>query len=215
YSTPYDAKLDPDAFFTFGEYWNLAEWGLPAEVVEPVGFKYILDRRARFPGGAARRGSKVMLVSQPHISRALGAVFGTVVKHRPDVQFILKLHPQDVDRWWERYPCGREMNVQVPVEPSSDLYALFAECRCVIGYDSTVLFEASFFGLAVGILNLDGRNRCSALEFDGRYNFHEIRDPGQIDDLLGAEQSSCEYDANPFFAAFDKARFQRLMGIVA
>lgn len=210
-STPYDSKFDPDVFLTFGEYWNKAEWGLPVGSVKTIGFKYLVDRRAGLAGRFTVRGKKVMLVSQPHLSRVLEPAYSWIVEHFPAVEFILKLHPQDVGRWWERYPCGKKDNVKVQAEASPDLYSLFAECSCVIGYDSTVLFEASFFGLVTGILNEDGTNRCAALEFAGRYNFFEVRDLEQVGQLLRVMPEPLDRDDHPFFAEFDEDRFLQLM----
>src|SRR5688572_1864557 len=211
YSTPYDAKLDPDLFLTFGDYWNASEWGVPASAVQTIGFKYIADKQGCVPAARSADRKKVMLVSQPHVWRTLDAMFGAMVSAFPDVQFILKLHPQDEDRWWERYPSGRASNVQVCGGMYPDLYTLFAECDCVCGYDSTVLFEAAFLGLKAGILNADGDNLCSALEFAGQFNFHEIRRPEQLGDLLGREAHSDAAENNPFFAPFQHERFLKLV----
>lgn len=211
YSTPYDMNLDPDAFLAFGEYWKAADWGLPARAVESVGFKYIVDRKVSLASPLSPRGDKVMLVSQPHVSGILGAAFGSIVRMYPDSRFILKLHPQDVSRWWERYAFAKESNVEVYADRGPDLYSLFAQCKCVLGRDSTVLFEAAFFGLKVGILNQDGTNRCSALEYVGHYNFYEIRDIEQVGELLRAVTNPTESGDNPFFAAFDEAYFLRLL----
>ncbi|CAN5354983.1 hypothetical protein BH24PSE2_BH24PSE2_03040 [soil metagenome] len=209
YTTPFDAAMDPDAFLSFGRFWNDLEWGLPDRRVHAIGFKYIVDRKARL-GSRLGRGRKVMLVSQPHVSRRLGRQFGAIVDAHPGEQFILKLHPQDVAQWADRYPLAERPNVAVHGEGPPDLYDLFADCSSVIGYDSTVLFEASFFGLKVGVLNLDGTNPCAALGFKGRYNFREIRNLRQVTDLLRGAPDEPEPD-NPFFAAFDEARFLHLL----
>jgi len=211
YSTPYDPKLDPDLFLTFGEYWNASEWGVPASAVQTIGFKYIADKQPCVPAAPSAGRKKVMLVSQPHVWRTMDAIFGAMVAAFPDVQFLLKLHPQDVDRWWERYRSGRAPNVQVCGEMYPDLYSLFAECDCVCGYDSTVLFEASFLGLKVGILNTDGQNPCSALKFAGQFNFYEIRRAEDLGHLLRIEACSDVPGSNPFFAPFHHARFLGLV----
>jgi hypothetical protein len=213
YSTPFDTELDPDAFLTFGEFWNAFEWGIPISAVEAVGFKFIADKKHQINASksAIPECGKVMLVSQPHVWRALEAAFGAMVVAFPDVQFILKLHPQDVGHWWERYPSGRAPNVQVCAGMFPDLYDLFAECTCVCGYDSTVLFEAAFLGLKVGVLNADGDNPCPALKFAGQFNFHEIHHPRQLEDLLRIEAHSDTDGNNPFFAPFQQARFFRLL----
>jgi hypothetical protein len=74
-----------------------------------------------------------------------------------------------------------------------------------------VLFEASFLGLKVGILNLDGRNRCPALEFDGRFNFQELRTTAEFGELLNRTAAADPGAAHPFFAPFDRERFLRVI----
>jgi hypothetical protein len=211
YSTPYDPLLDPDLFLTFGEYWNDSDWGMPPASVVAVGFKFIADKKARVAEAPVAGRTKVMLVSQPHEWQLLESAFSGIVAAHPDVSFILKLHPQDVGRWWERYPSGNAPNVEVCGGLYPDLYDLFAQCDCVCGYDSTVLFEASFLGLKVGILNLDGRNRCPALEFDGRFNFQELRTTAEFGELLNRTAAADPGAAHPFFAPFDRERFLRVI----
>jgi hypothetical protein len=208
YSTPYDPSLDPDAFLTFGDHWNAMDWGMAKRDVLTIGFKYIADR-ARL-AASATQGDKVMLVSQPQLWRKLADAYGRMVRANPDVRFILRLHPQDVTGWERRYPFGEASNVEVSAGSGSDLYAVFRQCACAIGYDSTVLFEASFFGLAVGILNEDGMNRCSALAFKGRFGFYELRAAEHISDLLRAPRPKAG-ETNPFFAEFELGRFESLL----
>jgi hypothetical protein len=215
YRTEFDAQLDPDRMLTFGEHWNDSEWGIPRAKAVSIGFAYLSRRWNERRGGGGGHGAKVMLVSQPEMSTKLSAVFQEIVVRHPQVPFILKLHPQDRQDWQRRYPVGTLPNVTVSASAGDDLYDLFADCRAVIGHNSTVLFEASFFALRVGVLNTEGNNACAALQYAGRFNFHELR---SVDDVGALLDSAGPYEPavaeNPFFAKFDPQRFVALIEAV-
>lgn len=208
YSTVPDPAVDPDRMLTFGSFWNEFDWGLPADRVVPIGFPYIWRRRAEL-GPVSGQGRWVMLVSQPEMAVELSQVFSSLASARKDLAFLLKLHPQDTHDWRRRYPVGTCANVTVCDDASMDLYQLFSDCRAVIGHNSTVLFEASFFGLNVGILNVHGDNQCPALRYVGRFNFHELRSARDLEDVIRAPAAT--QAGNPFFAEFDPARFKALV----
>lgn len=207
--TRYDAAIDPQGFLTFGECWNRFDWGVPE--VEVLGYRYIWEQRERQRAAGRPRGDAVMLVSEPGCWQEL-TDFTDIVAAHPEVRFILKLHPQDVGNWPARYPCGLDTNVTVVDDPSADLYDLFADCRAVVGYGSTVLFEASFFGLKVGLLNRDGKNPNEAIRYIGSYNFYAVTAPDDFGAMLASARVDESVDGNPFFAAFDAALFQRVTG---
>ena len=207
--TRYDAAIDPQGFLTFGECWNRFDWGVPEVAV--LGYRYIWEQRERLRASERPRGDAVMLVSEPGCWQELAA-FSDIVAGNPDIRFILKLHPQDVGGWPARYPCGLAGNVTVIDDPSADLYDLFAECRAVVGYGSTVLYEASFFGLKVGLLNADGKNPNEAIHYAGSYNFYTLAAPGDFRNMLESPRVDESAEGNPFFAAFDADLFRRVTG---
>jgi hypothetical protein len=210
YATMFDAALDPDWMLTFGTYWNDFDWGIPPDRVVAIGYRYIWQRRRSTPRPQAGRG-KVMLVSKPGSNADLARWFAQIVQRHPGVQFILRLHPQDTYEWERRYPIGNAPNVTVSAEAYADLYDSFRGCSAVVGDDSTVLFEAAFFGLNVGLLNLDGTNASPALQYVGNYNFFEIRSLEQLEALLQPQPPSSQGGGSPFFAEFDVASFRRVV----
>lgn len=210
YATPFDRELDPDAMLTFGPYWNGFDWGIAADAVVAIGHRYAWMRRAQ-RAGTAPQARRVMLVSRPSRNAYLSGQFLDLVRRHPEREFVLRLHPQDVRQWESRYPAGRLPNVRVSTEAEEDLYEAFSGCTAAVGDDSTVLYEASFFGLNVAILNLDGRNRCPALAFSGRFGFAEARSAEALDALLDAPARTASPEGNPFLAEFDDARFRALV----
>lgn len=210
--TQYDEHIDPHGFLTFGECWNRFDWGVPKDGVKVLGYRYIWQQRERQRRSGQPRGDAVMLVSEPGCWQELARPFSEIVARHPDQHFILKLHPQDVGDWPTRYPVGLVGNVAVVDDPSADLYDLFGRCRAVVGYGSTVLYEASFFGLKVCLLNEDGANPSEAIRYIGSYNFYEYVRVEDFDRMLKSGRADESMDGNPFFAAFDDAAFKALIG---
>jgi len=199
YLTKYDTRVDPVYFLAFGEFWKNFDWGIPDENVVPIGHRYIGLRRGQ-PGQGT--GKAVMLTSKPPRWRELDRIYSQVVKENPDTQFILKLHPQDVQGWENRYKVGLACNVHVIDDPTQDLYEIFSSCQAVIGDDSTLLYEASFFGLKVGLLNEDGNNPCEAIRYVGSYNFFEIKAVADVKEMLASKRFGEVDEGNPFFSEF-------------
>ena len=212
--TVWDPHLDPDWMLTFGTYWNERDWGLPRDRIQAIGYRHIWQSRAALMSRRSDRGDAVMLLSQPEMSARLANAFWKIAAANDDVQFLLKLHPQDIADWQRRYPVGLRTNVRVCNDPAADLYGLFSECCAVVGHNSTALFEASFFGLKVGILNFDGTNECPALEHIGRFNLFELREPRSLAAMLAAPIDDGVPDT-PFLADFDARQFERLVGRAA
>jgi len=204
--TPHDERLDPTGFLLFGNYWRSYDWGLPADCVHVIGHRYIWQRRER----ARHDGDAIMLVSKPGKWKALAAWFDEIVARHPERQFLLKLHPQEVQGWPSRYPVGLRENVTVFDDPGDDLYDLFGHCAVVLGDDSTVMYEASFFGLKTGLLNYDHANPSAAIVFAGTHNFHELNTLDDVERLLVDPTRGVIENDNPFFAGFDEQRFRTL-----
>ena len=74
-----------------------------------------------------------------------------------------------------------------------------------------MLYEASFFGLRVGLLNEDGANPSEAICFTGSYNFYELVKVEDFDRMLESDRVDESTDGNPFFAAFDDAALKGLL----
>jgi hypothetical protein len=212
HGTRYDERIDPETFLTFGECWTTQfDWGVPRGGARTLGYRYILEERTARRRTRRTAGSSVMLVSEPGCWQELSRAFGEMVARHPEVHFILKFHPQDIGDWRSRYPVGLAANVTAVEDPAADLYDLFGECRAVVGYASTVLYEASFFGLKVGLLNENGLNPSEALRYIGRFNFFELAVVEDFGRMLASDRLDESKEGNPFFAAFDQALFDELI----
>ncbi len=210
YHTPYAKGLDPDGFLVFGEEWKSYNWGLSKDAVHNLGAPYIWTARSEISDGT--RGAKIMLVSQPNQAEDLNESFKAICLSLPDESFILQLHPQDRGNWQERYTVGKLPNVAVAKE-GQPLYQSFADCKAVIGQDSTVLYEASFFNLKVGLLNLPNTLKSSVRSRIGTYNFFDAQSVELVKDMLVSPRCDEAVEGNGYFDAFQEKTLRRLPGL--
>lgn len=113
----------------------------------------------------SRKANQILIISQPYVSKELVKFVVDNIGEMQNWHFIYKLHPadnhdllkQELSILLEKY---KNLNM---VNNDKSMYALLAESRYVIGVFSTALFEASYFGCEVLLLNLPGVEHASIL----------------------------------------------------
>ena len=179
YSRDSDGDMGVKNFLAFGDYWCKGyQWGGDVNVI-PFGFKYINNKVAEVVNKVEPNIShveRILFISQPELFKKTNQELNLLAKDNIDKQFILKLHPQDVGRYEERYNLAlNNSNVSVISNKSIDNYILFSEVDYVIGYNSTLLYEALYFDCSVHIINLEKQDLF--LTFGDSLNyFHQIFD---------------------------------------
>lgn len=212
YYTPYSHTLDPSGFLTFGEHWNSSNWGLDKKRVHNIGAANIWSQREKLSGTG--KPESILLVSQPNLANALNFKFDEICRHFPDEHFLLQLHPQDRENWKARYSFAALPNVDLaPWE--RPLYSLFKDCKAVIGQDSTVLLEASFFNLKVGLLDLPQTLKNSIRSRIGARNFFEAATVPAVKAMLGSTRANEAESGNGFFDGFDIERVAEVLKVAA
>ncbi len=212
YSSEYCPTIDPDLFFAFGEFWIDEEWGLPTSQIVVTGHKYLENSAETMRDTVARQPSTILVASQPE-RRDFRTLLPDLMTRYPDVLFRLKLHPQEVYNWESRYGHLLDAHGQVEViDQDVDLYQLIAESEVILGISSTVLYEASFLGAKVAIINFDGSNLCPALQFAGKYGFYELKSPDGLARVLAAPARSVGPHGTPFFSAFNRKSVFSVLG---
>ncbi|RGP41826.1 hypothetical protein BPTFM16_02135 [Altererythrobacter insulae] len=208
YHTPYDPVLDPDGFLVFAREWLSSEWGLPQDRVHNVGAPFIWSQRERLKN--VPRGSKIMLVSQPNLSKELSAAFDEICTAFQDKRFLLQLHPQDRHQVEKRYPVSLRPNVEV-VQEDRPLYESFVDCQAAIGQDSTALLEASFFGLKVGLMNLEAALQNPIRDRIGSDNFFHANSIDEVAEMLISPRANEALGGNGYFDAFNAQKLANLL----
>ncbi len=208
YETPYCAGIDPSGFLTFGSEWLDKGWGLPKGRVLNAGAPNIWTQRAQ--RAAMPSGRKILLVSQPNLADQLNQAFVEICSNMPAQEFVLRVHPQDRRDLNKRYSCLALPNVSAG-SAGLALYDQFADCQAVVGQDSTVLFEASFFNLKVGLLSLPGALQNGLRERIGDHNFFDASNAQLVSEMLNSPREAEARDGNGFFDPLQSAILMQLV----
>lgn len=163
YTNQNDGLLGINKFLTFGEYWCEGyQWAGDETEVLSFGFQYINNRRNALSLSCKSRElltRKILVVSQPELHSQINNDLHLLAKTNIDCKFIIKLHPQDFQGYEKRYSLAlSNENVTVFSESSCDNYSLFSQVDCVFGYNSTMLYEAHYFGCSVYIINFSNQD---------------------------------------------------------
>lgn len=188
-----EGKLSVDYFLTFSPYWseNYCWAGYSTKVI-PFGFKYIHDKRAKFRRENSKRND-VLVISQPEMAKMLCLDIIKLSNSYSDINFIIKLHPQDIGNYRLRYKEILKFdNVSFIDQFDVDNYALLSRFNYVLGYYSTMMFEARFFNVKAIVLPSDG------VHIGGDFFY---MDDGVLDfSLIDSHYSLLDSDLDKYFS---------------
>lgn len=188
-----EGKLSVDYFLTFSPYWcENYSWAGNSTKVIPYGFQYIHEKRRKFQKNHSEKND-VLVVSQPEMSKKLCAEIKRLSEVHSDVRFVVKLHPQDIENYKIRYKNILSLdNVAFIDNFDVDNYELLSRFNYVLGYYSTMMFEARFFDVKVIVLPSDS----SSIGCDFFYMEKEELDFFCVD----AHYSSLEHSLDKYFS---------------
>ncbi|TMP59523.1 hypothetical protein CWB77_13670 [Pseudoalteromonas sp. S1610] len=181
YTEQNDGLLGVNNFLAFGDYWCQGyKWAGNETQVISFGFKYIEDKRNNLivkKPAKKQNLKKVLFISQPELYEQINTELDLIAKNNRDCNFVLKLHPQDIQGYRERYSVAlSNTNVTVLDNQICDNYSLFYSFDYVFGYNSTMLYEAYYFGCSVFIVNFTNMNLSSVFG-DSMECFAELTQP--------------------------------------
>lgn len=144
---PIIAAALPDTLLTFGEYWG-ENIRFPGRVV-PIGKP---QTAAISPPPIRERPTDVLVVSSNFETEALVRVVNTVVDLLPETwSVVLRPHPAERHLAADRYSAALTTpRVRLDLDP--DVNVSLGRTRGVIGFASTVLFEALPYASPIGVI---------------------------------------------------------------
>jgi hypothetical protein len=141
----------PSALLTFGDYWaeNLRFPG-PLPVIGKPYLEQAVRDAAAHPSG---HSGAVLVVSsvlnREQITRISLRLRSLLEPERP---VVFRPHPSERARFAEYYP-GLVDVAGIEIDHEPDLYRSFGRSAAVVGYASTVLYEALAFGIPVSVID--------------------------------------------------------------
>ena len=139
----------PDKLLTFGEFWGEG-LKFPGELV-PVG-KPALDREKTAAQPYDRRARRLLFVSTRYAHETLEEVVLALRSALPDDwTFAVRPHPSENAGFAARVP--RLIGVpRIEIDPIAHAGASLMASRAVVGFSSTMLYEALAFGCHVAVV---------------------------------------------------------------
>lgn len=156
YSYPFIKKTQfPDYLFLFGDYWKRTiPYPLRKDSIYPIGYKFF-DIRKKAVSTKSKKNN-VLVISGPYIGDSIVDKTVEIAKQNKEIEFVFKLHPNEKLPWKKYYSSLDLPNISVIDTQEIDLYELLRDANCLIGVNSTVLYEGLAFGIPVFILEVEG-----------------------------------------------------------
>lgn len=131
----------PDILLTFGEYWSHNAQTPSQKVI--VGFPHLMNRLNDWLTHDHPDPQQILIISQWTISQRMVSIAKALAQSLPNYRIIYKLHPFEVNTPHHFTPLSAIPNIQVI--GLHDVHELIAQCGIIVGYNSTVIFEALAF----------------------------------------------------------------------
>ncbi|PMG94747.1 hypothetical protein [Vibrio breoganii] len=195
----------------FSDYWKNRDWN--TDRVISLGTTSIHRNVNSFVnlGSIINKKTKnVLVISQPELQRNLIEDLIDLSSINKHVNFVLKLHPQDIDDYKSRYSKLECINnIEIVSDNSFTLAQIYPDVDLVLGYNSTALFEAYDFGCSVGVICTDKMQFDDyRAVYDYALNFfHKVKTE---DPLCDNYFKPIDYKVNLFFQELDKNLIKEL-----
>lgn len=114
----------------------------------------IMKRSSEVTKSKPSNNRKILVCSQPRVSRRLMKNLNSLAKCNPNIDFLLSLHPDEYSTFEVLRSKVSNQNIKITCE---DTYKLLTSVDVVIGVYSTILFDALAMGKKVLILDIPGK----------------------------------------------------------
>lgn len=156
YHKKYNYPHLSDYIFCFGDYWKKKKnFHVNDKCVIPVGVPF-LENQVHKVDNHANIKDTIVIISQARYSKLFYNLAEELQKKfkKTSKKILLKLHPYEYSLYNQGYYRKLIQNgVQVDAGLEKHLYTYFENAQCVIGINSTALYEAITFKIPIYIYN--------------------------------------------------------------
>lgn len=204
YAGDYDARIDPDYFLTFGEFWKGPQFGMPLDRIVNIGWAYSKYLSHKVSDKGERHANEVLVISSPEISDAILDTLATLSDAQGDFSFHIRLHPCESYSDAQKEKLSK-ISKAIVVDNKIDSAIVLPTYKYVVGENSSVIYEALSVGCKVGMLNMCGLR--PAVDLPGIQDSFFII--SSISDFESFMQGDCsmEHKGKGFYSEFDNKRF--------
>lgn len=152
YSGYHDFLFTPDFFLSFGKIHSADCYGIGEDKVINIGWAF-----DRYIGGDKTEiiDNGVLVVSAPNISEIMISIVVRFAEAFPGVLFSFRPHPMEVLSQ-STLKCFSQYRNIIINDNNENISVTLTRFNCVLGSNSTVLYEALTFGKKVGKLEMSG-----------------------------------------------------------
>ncbi len=177
-------EYTPDYFLAFGDVEPRDVYGISEDKIIIIGWAFEEYIKAVKPMIEITE-KDVLVVCDPEITDILLDIVSKLAKHRPDIHFHFRAHPNQkiTQQQLERINSLTNLYLQDNKINSNVVLNCFSN---IIGENSTVLYEAVSVNKKVGKLFYKGLNSTYLKDSD-RNNFFEIRNNEDFDTFIKAQ----------------------------
>ena len=183
YTGFHDPLFTPDFFLSFGKIHSACCYGIEPERIIEIGWgfeRYFKDKQEK------SSHNNVLVISDPDVSRKVISVVCKLAESNPDIIFNLRPHPLEILDTNTLSNLSKIKNIVIN-DNLENIAVVLMRFDCVLGVNSTVLYEALAFKKKVGRLDMEGLDIKFLDEEDKKY-FYMISD----------EKSFIEFINSPF-----------------
>ena len=204
YSGSYNPRIDPDYFCVFGQANVGPQFGIPLDRVVNIGLAY--KNYVKSLGLPAYGPGVVLVISEPEISARLVDLLISFVEYYPGIDFHIRCHPQEKLSEELLSRIGKYDRITV-VDNKIESFCALSCYECVLGENSTVMYEAMSMGKKVGRLDYGGFHVKETALIHGGTKIHSH---DELIRFVEGEYSS-EKDASDVYSGFNSDALNQLI----
>ena len=199
YSGYRDESVMPDFFLAFGDNKPIDVYGIEEERIVNIGWA-LWDYLKNVNASVKYKQFDVLFISEPEITNKIINIIQLLAEECPESNFYLRPHPHEIIgqknlEIIERYP-----NVFLQ-DKSINIMEVMMGFECIVGENSTVLYEALSMNKKVGKLFM-GDLHPVYLEESDKESFWEIRNTSDFKVFLQGNNSSKKHKS--VYSQFNK-----------
>lgn len=150
YAEFHDPMFTPDYFLSFGKVVCADTYGISSDKLIEIGWAF--EKYVQSNNTATKR-NQVLVVSAPNITDKLVSITCKLAELNPNVEFYFRPHPLEVLSKEVSSCFGRYKNI-ILTDNLENISMVLLRFECVMGVNSTVLYEALAMSKKVGKLKM-------------------------------------------------------------
>lgn len=152
-SSKFDEKINPNYFFSFGEYWNNAI-KLKSKKIN-IGFPYMELVEDSLSNNIIKENNSILVISKGKFQRNLFIkITNKILNSLQGFKIYYKLNPSEYNNWKHNYPLSFQTNPNLKIIDNNHkpLNYFYKKATYLIGSGSTCIYEGVANNMTVFVI---------------------------------------------------------------